>query len=225
MAKKIILGCAIVLVLGAVAGGFVLYQFVYKPGRELVRAGGEAVKSVTRLEEIARLDDEVADRSPYAAPADGLLAAGQVERFVAVQREVRERLGPRWGVLEAKYEAREGPGREPGLGDLMTFWRDLGDLVLEAKQTQVEAINRAGFSLAEYRWVREQVYLALGLEVFTLGVDEVLTMAREGGMEGVEEMERQRDALRERAPAQNVDLVEPHREELQEWAPLALLGL
>jgi len=225
MAKKIVLGCAVALVLGAVGGGVLLYQFVYKPGREALQAGGEALGSLSRLEEVAALDEGVTDRSPFPPPADGLLTAGQVERFVAVQRRVREQMGPRLERLESRVDPERRGGGEPGFREAATLWRDLGDLALDAKRAQVDAVNAAGFSLDEYRWVREQVYTALGLEALTFGLDEALEMARQGGIQGVDDLARQRQALDDPARDHNLALVEPYRGELEEWAPLALLGL
>jgi hypothetical protein len=225
MAKKIVLGCAVALVLGAVGGGLLLYQFVYKPGREALRAGGDAIESWSRVEEIERLNDGVEDRSPFTPPDDGLLTADQVERFAGVLRRVREDLGPRWEVLESRYGAGSRPGEEPGLEEVVGLWRDLGGLLVDAKRSQVDAVNAAGFSLGEYRWVREQVYLALGLQVVTVGLDQAMELAREGAGERLEDLARHRRNLDEEAAARNLALVEPYRGELEEWAPLALLGL
>jgi hypothetical protein len=108
---------------------------------------------------------------------------------------------------------------------LIGFWRDLGGVATEAKRRQVEALNEQGFSLAEYQWVREQAYLALGMESLAVGFGELVTAARDGGISGMEDLARRQEQADQAVPPENRALVEPHREELAEWAPLALLGL
>lgn len=220
--RNVVLGCAVVLLLGFVAAGFAVYHFVWKPGKAMVAGGVEAIEKV---EELARIEEEeVADRSPYAPPADGLLAAGQVERFVAVGRQVRGALGPRFAGLQARVEAIDA-GRELTLPELVDLWRELGDIALDAKHEQVAALNAQGFSLGEYDWVRERVYQGLGVEQTAIGLDELSGALRERGLEGLEELGRHQQRLAEKAPPENRALVEPYRAELEEWLPLALLGM
>jgi hypothetical protein len=225
--RNVVLGCAVVLLLAVVAGGFLFYQFVWKPGREMIASGTEAFGT---FEELGRLEEGVEDRSPYSPPADGRLTAAQVERFIAVHRTVRGDLGPRWQEVEDRYEDTDGadPGgadAEPSFTELLGFWRDLGGIATDAKRRQVEALNEQGFSLGEYEWVREQAYLALGMETLAVGLDDVVAAAREGGVAGMEDLARQQERADDAVPPENRALVEPHREELAEWAPLALLGL
>lgn len=221
--RNVVLGCAVVLLLAFVAGGFAVYHFVWKPGKAMVAGGVEVVQKV---EELARIEEEgVEDRSPYAPPADRRLTAGQVERFVAVGRQVRGALGPRFADLERRVEGFEAAGREPSLGELIDLWRQLGDLALEAKREQVAALNAQGFSLGEYEWVREQVYLGLGFEQEVAGLDELAGALRERGLDGLEELSRHERRLGEAAPPETRALVEPYRGELEEWLPLALLGM
>lgn len=220
--RNVVLGCAVVLLLAVVAGSFLFYQFVWKPGREMIASGTEAFGT---FEELARLEEDVEDRSSYSPSADGLLTAAQVERFLAVQRTVRDDLGPRWQEIEDRYEDAESPAAEPSFTEMLGVWRDLGGIATDAKRRQVEALNEQGFSLAEYQWVREQAYLALGLESLAIGMGEVVTAARDGGIPGVEDLARRQEEADQAVPPENRALVEPHREELAEWAPLALLGM
>ncbi len=225
MAKKIVLGCLVVLVVGAVAGGLLFYKFVYQPGREMIGSGIEAAKSFSKLDEIQKLDADIDDQSDYAPPADGVLSEAQVGRFVAVQRHVRDQLGPRWEALEAKYKEEKPAGQEPRLGDILAFWRDLGDLATEAKRAQVEGIDQQEFSRQEYAWVRRQVYLALGQQAVAVTLEQVRDAAKEGGLRQLDQLaDRSREAS-EQVPPENRERVEPYREELLQWAPLAALGL
>jgi hypothetical protein len=220
--RNVVLGCAVVLLLAVVAGGFLFYQFVWKPGREMIASGTEAFGT---FEELGRLEEGVEDRSPYSPPADGRLTAAQVERFIAVHRTVRGDLGPRWQEVEDRYEDTDGAGAEPSFTEMLGVWRDLGGIATDAKRRQVEALNEQGFSLAEYQWVREQAYLALGMEALAVGFGEVMTAARDGGISGMEDLARRQEQADQAVPPENRALVEPHREELAEWAPLALLGM
>lgn len=228
MGKKVLFGCLVAFLVAVVGGGILFYQFVYKPGREMVRAGVEQVKGLASLGELEEMNAEIDDHSPYAPPADGELTPEQVERFLAVHRGVREALGPRWQQLEQRWEAESGAaagGGEPGLGDVLAVWRDLGTVATEAKRAQVAALNAQDFSQQEYEWVRNQVYLALGSGAMAVSLDEVSRALREGGLEGLDTLSTGNEELERQVPQRNVELVEPHREELQEWAPLALLGL
>lgn len=220
--RNVVLGCAVVLLLAVVAAGVAFYYFVWTPGRELIASGTEAFATV---EELGRIEEGVEDRSPYAPPADRRLTGAQVERLIAVQRSVREDLGPRFEELEARYDSRTGGDTEPSIREILGFWRELGGLATEAKRRQVEALNEQGFSLAEYEWVREQAYLALGMDTLAVGLDDVAAAAREGGVSGLEDLSRQQERADDAVPPENRALVEPHRDELAEWAPLALLGL
>lgn len=220
--RNVVLGCAVVLLVAFVAAGFAFYQFVWKPGKEMVAGGVEAIEKV---EELARIEEEeVADRSPYAVPADGVLAADQVERFVAVGRQVRGALGPRFADLQARVESIDA-GRKLSLGELVDLWKELGHLALDAKHEQVAALNAQGFSLGEYDWVRDRVYQGLALRQPAIGLDELAGALREKGLEGLEELGRHQERLTEAAPPENRALVEPYRAELEEWLPLALLGM
>jgi hypothetical protein len=212
--RNVLLGCGCVVLLAVVAGGAAFYYFVFRPGQQVF----------AKVEELSRIEEGVEDRSPYTPPADRRLTEGQVERFIAVHQAVREDLGPRWSELEGRYEDADGEPREdPSFREILGFWSDLGGIAADAKRRQVAALNEQGFSLAEYEWVREQVYLALGIEAMAL--DDVVAAAREGGFGGAEEIAREQERVEAAVPPENRALVEPYREQLQEWAPLAMLGL
>lgn len=212
--RNVLLGCGCVVLLAVVGGGAAFYFFVVRPGQE----------AFAKLEELSRIEEGVEDRSPHDPPADRRLTAGQVERFIAVHQAVREDLGPRWSELEQLHESADGEsGQQPSFREIVGFWSDLGGLAVDAKRRQVQALNEQGFSLAEYEWVREQVYLALGMDA--LALEDVVAAAREGGFQGAGEIAREQERIEAAVPPENRELVEPYREQLQEWAPLAILGL
>lgn len=232
MGKKIALGCAVVAVLLSALLAVAFYFLVWRPGGEMVRSGVEMAKAgkdyaagLARLGEMAELNDEVADQSPWEPPQDGLLTAGQVERMMAVQRRVKGEMGPRFEGFSERYEAvSQGRRIRPAeIGDML---RDLGDLAVDAKRVQVAALNEQRFSRQEYAWVRRQSFLALGLSGVSLNLDDLAAALKRGDLEkamaDLETLDEDGEPL---VPPHNSALVEPYRDELTSWAPLAALGL
>lgn len=215
--RNVLLGCGCFVLLAVLVGGAAFYWFVVRPTRE----------GLAKVEELSRMEERVEDQSPYDPPADRRLTEEQVERFVAVHQAVREDLGPRWAELQARFEDTDGgAGQEPSFTEVFGFWRELGGIATDAKRRQVEALNEQGFSLAEYEWVREQAYAALGMEQLAVGIDEMVEAMKEGGgLQGVGDLEEQQRRIEEAVPPENRELVEPYREQLEEWAPLAMFGL
>jgi len=204
---KFLGGCLIVglLLIAGVGGGG--YYFVYKPLSEF---GGDIVRITKEYQE---LDGKVADRSSYAPPRDGVLSEEQFQRFLAVQRHMRSGMEARFSELEEKYEAlrqrADGERGSPGVTEMASAYREIGDLLVLAKRQQVEALNQQRFSLEEYKWVREQAYQALGASV---GVASLLdSEATAAGQIQV--------------PQQTIEMVSPYREELMELHLFAWWGL
>jgi len=104
----------------------------------------------------------------------------------------------------------------------ITFYRDLAGIYVEGKRAQVDALNRAGLSLEEYRWTRSQVYGALGIQLLELDIARIIADVKEG---------REPAAAAERLTADTTPspavrkLVEPHQTALKENVVLAFFGL
>lgn len=205
MKKKFAIGC-LVAVLGVLAiGGGAAYFYVIRPLTNTVKAGAE----LTRLGE---LENRVANKRAFGAPADGVLEAGQLERYLQVTNSVMNGLQNRAQELEAKYESlSEG---NPSVRQVLNAYADIINLLVEAKEMQVAALNSAGFSVAEYDWVRRSVLQAAGHGV--LQVD--LAALAQG------EVEEARTS-NEPVPEANVELVSPHRDRIGEYVGLAMFGL
>ena len=234
MWKKIALGCALFVVLGTVAVAVGLYLFVWRPHGESIREGlasaGELVEtgrtytqSLGKLGEIAELDRGIEADPGFEPPAGGELSAEQVVRLLAVQRRVRAEMGGRLEGFGERYDGRD----DVSVGEALAGLRELGDLAVEAKRHQVEAVNELGFSRQEYSWVKRQAYLAVGFADTAIDLSAIGEAVRRGDyQEVVDELdERNSEAESANVPPVNAALVEPHRDELQEWFPLALLGL
>jgi hypothetical protein len=212
--KKIAIGCVVLLlVLGAAgtAGSYLLYRRV-----------GSTVSSYAELGKVPALNASVRNQEPFTPPASGEPSARQVERLLAVQQAVRTR-GGEWAdefertyrklLTKANATAADAPA-------ILAAYRDLAGGYMEVKRAQVDALNAAGLSLAEYRWIRSQVYSTLGMPL--MDVEALVSDVRSGRAP--------------RVPAAAVPLeptgspelrkrLEPHRKALERYAPLAFFGM
>ena len=104
----------------------------------------------------------------------------------------------------------------------MAAYRDLAASWLDAKRAQVDALNDAGFSLEEYRWVRSEVYRALDIPFVEVDFSRIAAQARNGGVpEGV----RVGGAFSGPGADANKKLVERYRKLLEDNMPMAAFGL
>lgn len=162
--KKGLAGCLIVALLALVVAGGALWWFVLRP---MWTAGSELIGAAQQWTELAQLDAQVGNQSPFDPPGDGRLAGETLQRFLAVQQDLDARIGARLATLETKYREIEAQqrasGRQPSLQQAIGAYGDLFGLLKEARLAQVEALNAQNLSLAEYRWARNQAYAALAL--------------------------------------------------------------
>ena len=203
---KILIGCLLVLVLVVGGGGLAGYFFVIKPGYDFVTD----VQSFVR--EYTELNEQVDRTERYQPPADGSISAEQFQRFLVAQRDMRDAMEGRMSELKEQFETMQADidrdEREVSLTEMATAYRGLGELLLDAKRAQVEALNRYNFSLQEYMYVRNQTYRAIGQDVAVAayGDQAMQTRTRE-------------------VPQETVEMVAPHREELLESYAFAWFGM
>jgi hypothetical protein len=220
--KKFAIGCLVVLGLVMVVGGIGLY-FAYD---RLIKPGIEMAASVKELARLADVEKQVRNTDPFDAPSGDELTEAMVKRFVEVQQEVQSALGPRMADLKAKYDQLDktlsGEKRSVSLRELASSLKDLASIVLQAKQAQVEALNRAAFSVREYEWVRQQVYAAIGLAAVGFDMKQVAKDVQAGNTDAFRRPER--GPVGE-VPERNKTLVAPYEAQLKDWAPLAFFGL
>lgn len=204
---KFLSGCLIAVAVVVVGGGAAGYYFFIKPAGEFV---GDMARFAQEFEE---LNERVERRTDFTPPADGNINEQQFQRYLAAQRDMRGRLETRLETLDEKYTElkaqMERDDREINFREMAGAYRDMGDLILEGKRAQVEALNRHDFSLEEYIWVRNQAYRAIGESVAVASIGD--QQAQERGYR--------------RVPEETVQMVEPHREELMETHVLAWFGL
>lgn len=204
------IGCGTTLAVVLVLGGGVAWWFVGRPLLQVYQA-------VQGVQNIEALDARVRNRSAFAAPADGLLTEWQVTRFLDVQRRMGDALAGRLEALERRFT--EIDGRDFRWNDALRLagaYTDVFQLLIETKETQISALDHAGFSVAEYGWVRREVLRAAGVAA------PADVGAFVGGMTG----EGSTPLLSPvGAPPANRELVERYREALDEIVFLAVIGL
>ena len=209
MAKKIGIGCLAVFALLVVGGGAFLYTTVLRPARDVVTAA----RSVGQIQQ---LNEGVRNRSTFEAPANGLLEQASVERYLSVQQRIEDALSGRLEQLETKYAEFESSDRDPNLSELASAWADVMNLIVEAKEAQVEALNELNFSLDEYSWTRSRVLQAAGYGAYGYDLAAVL---------GGQEQQQGTSSTTAPVPAANIQLVEPHLAQMEKFLPLAYFGL
>jgi hypothetical protein len=172
--KKLAIGCGLVLLLTGMAAAGVAY-YLYR----------QVSSSIAQFADLARVPDierAIRNRAPFVPPASAELSDAQVEQLVRIQSEVRKRLGEQMAAFDARYKdlirkdtasLADAPAILRAYGDLATAW-------LDAKRAQVDALNAAGLSLEEYRWIREQAYRALGAPFVDFDIAKLVEDARRG---------------------------------------------
>lgn len=220
--KKLLVGCLVVLALGAVliaAGAFILYR----AASPLIE---DARSFVQGFAELDALEQQIVNTAPHSPPASGELAETQVERFVRVQEHVRKALGRRIDELEQKYQhlKADGPAAaQPSMGEVLSALGDMTTLVTDARRFQIEALNREKFSQEEYSWVRARVFQAAGVEVTSM-ID--LSRIEDAVRQSTDRLDTLKERLpRPEIPLKNRELVKPLVDRLDEWLPLAFFGL
>lgn len=221
--KKILAGCLIVAVIAMIGLGVAGF-YAYRAMRPVL---DNATNYLDKAREVARLGDEIKIKTPYEPPKNGELTASQVERFIAVQTRVRSDLGGRWAEIEKKsadIKAKASANRKDWtLSEFTTVFSEIGSIWVEARKSQVNAINVQRFSEAEYQWVRTRVYEAAGVElVGGMDLSKIEDLARENAArQGVEIKPMDLPEV----PQKNIELVKPHIAKIKEWLPMAGLGL
>lgn len=220
--KKLLAGCLIVLVLGAIvaiAGSY----FLYRAASPVIQNARSYLQGMTELRE---LNEQINNKSPYSPPASRELTQSQVERFVRVQDGVRAALGQRFTEIEAKYQhlkANAEDRKPPSISDALGALTDLGNLFVQARRYQIEALNKEGFSQAEYAWVRDQVFQAAGMEARSaIDLKQLETAVRDNtGLDDLKAPELPKLEV----PEKNRELVKPYLSKADQWIPLVFFGL
>lgn len=207
--KKLLVGCLIVVVIAIIGVGAAGY-FAYRAVKPVI---DNASNYMEKAREVTRLGENITVKTPFDAPASGELTQQQVERFIAVQTRVRSELSDKWTEIERKSkELRDKANFTSVFSDIANIWVD-------ARKSQVNALNIQKFSEAEYEWVRRRVYEAAGVELAgSIDLSRIESLAGRNGVTIP-------DVDLPKVPEKNIALVKPHVAKIKEWIPMAALGL
>ena len=214
--KKLAIGCGLALLITCIAASIVTY-YLYR----------KVTTTVAQFAEFGRIPDierDVRKRVAFEPPPTEEITDAQLQKLVQVQAHVRRRLGEQAQRLEAKYKSLADK-KEVTLADapaILNAYRDLASTWMDAKRSQVEALNAADLSLEEYRWIRHQAYRALGQAFVDLDLARIIDDVKRGAQSQAGEL---RGAVGPDGPVANRKLVEKFKKVLEENIALASLGL
>jgi hypothetical protein len=222
--KKLAIGCLVILILGGVAAAGVAY-YLYGKAKTTYAELKTTATQFAELGKIPQIEDGVAIKSPFVVPAGGELTQSQVDKFVQVQARVRARLGRNFEVLQQKYKTLtdKKEANVLDLPQLIAAYRDLAGSWLDAKRAQVQALNEAGLSLPEYRWIRSEAYKSLNLPLVDIDFGTIAEHIRENKQPNQDIMLG--GAFSGSASPANTRLVERYRKQLEDNMPMATFGL
>ena len=214
--KKILIAMLIVFTLAGIA--------VVGVGYYLYRQVRSTVAGFTELAQLPEIERGVQARG-YAPPPSEELTEMQVTRLIGVQAAVRKRIGERFADFERRYKTLVDKD-QPTIADapaLLAAYSDMATMWLDAKRTQVEALNAAGLSLEEYRWIRDQAYRALGMPYMDLDIAKLTEDMKSGRSSN--QPAQLRGAAGPAGPEINRKLIEAVKKQLEENLALASFGL
>jgi hypothetical protein len=141
---------------------------------------------------------------------------------------VKQQLGARFDDLNTKYKSLSDSleHRDAGITDapaLLSAYRDMAQTYVDAKRWQVDALNAQQLSMAEYRWIRQRAYAAIGVPMTGFDIAQAVEDAKAGrSPEAQTTTDMSADTTGLEA---NRTLVEPHRKALEDNVSLAAFGL
>ena len=216
--KKLAIGCAgVLLLLGIVAAGAVYYVY---------RQAQSAFATFAELGQIPEIESRLQVRGVFTPPTSGELTERQVEQLLHVQTKVLERIGARFTAFQAKYKslAEKQEAAVTDLPAIVGAYRDLAAAWLDAKRSQVDALNELRLSLDEYQGIRDQAYRAVGIPYVDLDLAAIAEDIRRGAS-SPPERGALRGALEPIGPETNRKLVERIKAQLEKNVALASFGL
>jgi hypothetical protein len=215
--KKLLIVLGVVFLLAGVAAVGVGY-YVYRQVRSTVSQFAE-------LAQIQDIESRLRVRTAFEPPASGELTERQLASFMRVQAQVRNRIGARMKDFEQKYKALAAKEQATvaDMPAIMAAYRDLASTWLDAKRSQIDALNEVELSLDEYRWIRDQAYRAVGMPLVDLDVSKIVEAARTGA--AIDDPGRLLGSIGPAGPEANQKLIAAVKKQLEEYAALASFGL
>jgi hypothetical protein len=216
--KKVAIGCLGVLVVcGIVAAGAAYYVYRQAKG---------AIATFAELGQIPEIERGLRVRGDFTPPVSGELTEQQLEQLLQVQTKVRERIGARFAEFQTRYKAlsEKESANLADLPALIGAYRDMAAGWLDAKRGQVDALNEVNLSLEEYRWIRDEVYRAIGIPYVDLDLGAIAEDIRTGTTTPGERGQL-RGSMGPAGPESNRKLVERFKKQLEDNVALASFGL
>lgn len=220
MNKKTVIGCLSIFGILFVSGVVFFYFYILRPAEAIL-------DDLEIIAKMPTLNEKILSVEPFIVPEDENLTPDQLERFARVQTHIQTGLGNDHGLLRERAESLIGifevdgkvGNRDPSLREAVFAFDGLGDVLYRAKELQVEALNREGFSLDEYRWVREMTYQALGFSRADLYLEDFAQSMKEGKYISINE------AVDKDLSSVNRDLVSLYSNMVGIWHPFLVFGL
>ena len=214
--KKLAIGCGFVLLLTGIAAAGAAYY--------LYRQVSTTVAQFAQFGKVSDIEKDVRNRSTFTPPATEELTEAQLQKLMQVQTHVRQKIGEQIKTFESKYRALADK-KDATLADapaILNAYKDLAATWMDAKRSQVEALNSANLSLDEYRWIRHQAYRALGQPFVDLDIAKLVDDATRGVTTQAGAV---RGAIGPEGPEINRKLVERFKKFLEDNIALASFGL
>lgn len=226
--KKLLVGCLVVLVLLG-AGAIVTTCYVArKVNQNIIQPMKSAAGELAQLGEVSKIEAGIKNTATFSPPASGEFTEAQLTKLTDVQGKIRAKLGDRFNEMQAKYKELFQRKSEAGITDapeLLRAYRDLAAAWLDAKKAQVAALNEAGLSLGEYRWIRGQAYAALGMPIMELDVSKLMDQIQKHSENPDDQPTSVGGSIGPSGPEANRNLVEPVKKALENNVALAMFGL
>ena len=221
--SKLAIGCVGLLAVGVVGGAGASYYAYHRVT--------SAIAPVAELASLGDIERSVRNHDEYTPPASGQPSRAQVDGLLSVQQAVRARLGNRADDFYQRYRRYfepvngvktqlGGPADSAMVGFRMSL--DLAGIFVDGKRAQVDALNRLGMSLDEYRWTRSQVYAALDVPFMEVDIPAIVAEVKAGYQPTPRAFDVKRAASASPAVRK---MVEPHRKVLEDNVGLAFFGL
>ncbi|MEQ9825841.1 MAG: hypothetical protein ABQ298_15760 [Puniceicoccaceae bacterium] len=209
-------GCGITLLVAilflGVAGFF---------GYKLVKGSYDGIK---KFADIALIENEVVNQTRFTPPEDGLMSLEQVESLVYIQTRIKESLGPDFEEILQTQKTLVGELEQMSdfakVRKLISVSGKLVKPLSEAKRVQIEAINREGLSMSEYRWMQRQALASLGISSQRLDIGELIE-----SMQGEGEVTESEPVEPVTVHPQNRRMLEPHAQVLSETLLFSAIGI
>lgn len=214
--KKLAIGCGVLLLLGMVGAGGASYYAYHRVS--------SAFTGFAELGSLPHIEGSVKNQRPFEPPPAGEPSQAQIERLLEIQGNVRARLGARADEIEHRYRRLLAKDSVTAVDvpELVSAYRDLAGAYVDGKRAQVDALNRAGLSLEEYRWIRSRAYGALDMSLLEVDVSRIIDDVM-AGRQPATPASRLTTATKA-SPALRTR-VEPHRKALEANIGLAFFGL